>query len=180
MIDSNEFESALSSTNFSLSSLFRASQTQILIYYFSLDLFDQISNTARIRIESFASSSKPLRFLILLTVPSFQFFLLLPHRPPAGHPLKNLYRITFGSRSLLFGRTRTFARRPDNSCLPLHTIDVPFRRASDLFCLFSLFLFLFLPLSSHDSPHAWSRAHLEEEGMSIVTIVKWVRYRPLR
>lgn len=81
MIDSNEFESALSSTNFSLSSLFRASQTQILIYYFSLDLFDQISNTARIRIESFASPSKPLRFLILLTVPSFQFFLLLPHQP---------------------------------------------------------------------------------------------------
>lgn len=76
-----------------------------------------------------------------------------PPSSPAGHPLKNLYRITFGSRSLLFGRTRTFARRPDNSCLPLHTIDVPFRRASDLFCLFFLFLFLFLPLSSHDSPH---------------------------
>lgn len=42
--------------------------------------------------------------------------------------------------------------RPDNPCLPLHTIDVPFRRASDLFSLYSFFFPP--PPFSHDFPHA--------------------------
>ena len=124
-------ESALSSTNFRLSSTNLPKTNFIPIYYFcSLDPFDRIedANTANLlRTPFIFDSSDSSPFPIFPPPPPFS-----PFDHPLKKPTPDHVRITISSSPLLFGRER--------SCLPSHTIDVPFRRASDLFLPFSFFL----------------------------------------
>lgn len=95
---------------------------------------------------NFASPSNHFDFSFLDSSPSFQFS--PPPSPMVRSPIKKSIPDHVRITDLFCSIERT-----DNSCLPLHTIDVPFRRAFDLF-------FLFFPPTIFP-PHAWSRAHLE-------------------
>lgn len=143
------------------------------IYYFCFDLFHQIGckhreNPNRI----FRVSFEPLPFLILLTVPPFQFFLFLSF----DHPLKNLHRITFGSRSLLFGRTRENDRITRvYLCIQstFHFVGPP------IFFLFTLF--------SSPLPHSLTISRTRDRSLGgrrnvgcYSRKILWVRYRRLR
>lgn len=131
----------------------RISQRQILFQYIisarSTPSIESKMQTLRISFEPLFDSSDSSPFPIFPPPPPFS-----PFDHPLKKPTPDHVRITISSSPLLFGRER--------SCLPSHTIDVPFRRASDLFLPFSFFL----PplLSSYITiyiPHAWS---LRKEG----------------
>lgn len=153
----NEFESAPFP---SFSSLFPSTNFPKTNYISKNILFLltlRSDQTPRIRIKSVVIDGHYTISHLLRTTSIFHSSTVLPlsnfPHPWFGHPLKNLHRITFGSRISI--------ERADNSCLPLHTIDVPFRRTFDLF--------FFLPRFSRRTR---DRALTWREGMPVVTIVK--------
>lgn len=159
--------SSFSSTNEPSESL-RISQREIIFrrtYYFCL-LFDQIKRkTARIRIKSLVivghyTISHLLRTTSIFhssTVLPLSNFPLLPH-PWFGHPLKNLYRITFGSRI-------SFARSNERITRVYLCIQSTFHFVGPSIFFFSFFLPRF-------SRRTRDRALTWREGMPVVTIVK--------